>query len=156
MLLLGVTQEWVYEGELARERTKNRRWRRLYEVLAKATHGEVMWLAVKVGTACGGGVATCMLSACRGGWPRPGPLQGRPAMAWYLQGAIGNGQPARASRQWLARKGLHPAGSPTASKGCGASRRGGRPLAGRLSTAKGNCRLHKGSDDSGVVRVKED
>ncbi|RWW72866.1 hypothetical protein BHE74_00019292 [Ensete ventricosum] len=28
----GVTQEWVDEGELPRERTKNRRWRRPYNV----------------------------------------------------------------------------------------------------------------------------
>ncbi|RWW43798.1 hypothetical protein BHE74_00050487 [Ensete ventricosum] len=32
MLRLGVTQEWVDEGELPRERTKNRRWRRPYNV----------------------------------------------------------------------------------------------------------------------------
>ncbi|RZS23041.1 hypothetical protein BHM03_00055886 [Ensete ventricosum] len=38
----GVTQEWVDEGELPRERTKNRRWRRPYEVLAEATRGEVV------------------------------------------------------------------------------------------------------------------
>ncbi|RZS05347.1 hypothetical protein BHM03_00035845 [Ensete ventricosum] len=42
MLCPGVTQEWVDEGELLRERTKNRRWRRPYEVLAKVTHGEVV------------------------------------------------------------------------------------------------------------------
>ncbi|RRT32532.1 hypothetical protein B296_00048748 [Ensete ventricosum] len=42
MLRPGVTQEWVYESELLRERTKNRRWRRLYDVLAEATHGEVI------------------------------------------------------------------------------------------------------------------
>ncbi|RZS18529.1 hypothetical protein BHM03_00050820 [Ensete ventricosum] len=44
MLRSGVTQEWVYEGELPRERTKkkNRRWRRPYDVLADATHGEVV------------------------------------------------------------------------------------------------------------------
>ncbi|RRT40112.1 hypothetical protein B296_00051718 [Ensete ventricosum] len=41
MLRPGVTQEWVDEGELPRERTKNRRWRRPYEVLAEATHGDV-------------------------------------------------------------------------------------------------------------------
>ncbi|RZS00649.1 hypothetical protein BHM03_00030374 [Ensete ventricosum] len=38
----GVTQEWVDEGELPRERTKNRRWRRPYDVLAEATRGEVV------------------------------------------------------------------------------------------------------------------
>ncbi|RRT35655.1 hypothetical protein B296_00014458 [Ensete ventricosum] len=40
MLHPGVTQEWVDEGELPRERTKNRRWRKPYEVLAEATHGD--------------------------------------------------------------------------------------------------------------------
>ncbi|RZS03712.1 hypothetical protein BHM03_00033928 [Ensete ventricosum] len=39
-----VTQEWVDEGELPSERTKNWRWRRPYDVLAKATHGEVIRL----------------------------------------------------------------------------------------------------------------
>ncbi|RWW49282.1 hypothetical protein BHE74_00044581 [Ensete ventricosum] len=34
MLRPSVTQEWVDEGELPRERTKNRRWRRPYDVLA--------------------------------------------------------------------------------------------------------------------------
>ncbi|RWW05812.1 hypothetical protein GW17_00030890 [Ensete ventricosum] len=42
MLRPGVTQEWVDEGELPRERTKNRRWRRPYDVLAEAMHGEVV------------------------------------------------------------------------------------------------------------------
>ncbi|RWV96156.1 hypothetical protein GW17_00041152 [Ensete ventricosum] len=42
MLRPGVAQEWVDEGELPRERTKNRRWRRPYEVLAKATRREVI------------------------------------------------------------------------------------------------------------------
>ncbi|RRT54072.1 hypothetical protein B296_00030844 [Ensete ventricosum] len=42
MLRPGVTQEWVDEGELRRERTKNRRWGRPYEVLAEATHREVI------------------------------------------------------------------------------------------------------------------
>ncbi|RZR78497.1 hypothetical protein BHM03_00003861 [Ensete ventricosum] len=42
MLRPGVTQEWVDEGELPRERTKNRRWRRPYEVLAEAIHEEVV------------------------------------------------------------------------------------------------------------------
>ncbi|RWW45270.1 hypothetical protein BHE74_00048902 [Ensete ventricosum] len=32
MLHPGVTQEWVDEGELLSERTKNRRWRRPYDV----------------------------------------------------------------------------------------------------------------------------
>ncbi|RWW16184.1 hypothetical protein GW17_00019942 [Ensete ventricosum] len=38
----GVTQEWVDEGELPREQTKNRRWRRPNDVLAEATRGEVV------------------------------------------------------------------------------------------------------------------
>ncbi|RWV84245.1 hypothetical protein GW17_00054051 [Ensete ventricosum] len=42
MLRPGVTQEWVGEGELPRERTKNQRWWRSYEVLAEATLGEVV------------------------------------------------------------------------------------------------------------------
>ncbi|RZS01885.1 hypothetical protein BHM03_00031840 [Ensete ventricosum] len=42
MLRPGVTQEWVDEGELPRKRTKNRRWKRPYDVLAEATHGEVV------------------------------------------------------------------------------------------------------------------
>ncbi|RRT32147.1 hypothetical protein B296_00058570 [Ensete ventricosum] len=42
MLRLGVTQEWVDEGELSRERTKTRRWRRPYEVLPKATNRKVV------------------------------------------------------------------------------------------------------------------
>ncbi|RZS28029.1 hypothetical protein BHM03_00061580 [Ensete ventricosum] len=42
MLRPGVTQEWVDKGELPRERTKNRRWRRPYDVLAEATRGEVV------------------------------------------------------------------------------------------------------------------
>ncbi|RWW53811.1 hypothetical protein BHE74_00039660 [Ensete ventricosum] len=42
MLRLGVTQEWVGEGELLRERTKNQIWRRPYDVLAEATHREVV------------------------------------------------------------------------------------------------------------------
>ncbi|RWW49751.1 hypothetical protein BHE74_00044039 [Ensete ventricosum] len=37
MLRPGVTQVWVDEGELPRERTKNRRWQRPYDVLAEAT-----------------------------------------------------------------------------------------------------------------------
>ncbi|RRT37740.1 hypothetical protein B296_00035161 [Ensete ventricosum] len=35
MLCPGVTQEWGDESELPRERTKNRRWRRPYEVLGR-------------------------------------------------------------------------------------------------------------------------
>ncbi|RRT52340.1 hypothetical protein B296_00039109 [Ensete ventricosum] len=38
----GVTQEWVDEGEMSREQTKNRRWKRPYDVLAEATREEVI------------------------------------------------------------------------------------------------------------------
>ncbi|RWW27894.1 hypothetical protein GW17_00007662 [Ensete ventricosum] len=41
MLCPSVTQEWVDECQLPRERT-NRKWRRPYDVLAEATHGEVV------------------------------------------------------------------------------------------------------------------
>ncbi|RRT35060.1 hypothetical protein B296_00031267 [Ensete ventricosum] len=46
-----------------------------------------------------------------------------------------------------ARKGLLPAANPTASRGSGASRRGGRPLAGRLPACKGSRCLRRGNDD---------
>ncbi|RRT36266.1 hypothetical protein B296_00049374 [Ensete ventricosum] len=49
MLRPGVTQEWVSGSELPRERTKNRRWRRPYDVLAEATHGEVVVRENKIG-----------------------------------------------------------------------------------------------------------
>ncbi|RRT33484.1 hypothetical protein B296_00032470 [Ensete ventricosum] len=58
-------------------------------------------------------------------------------------------------RQQPARKGLPPAASPAASRGGGVSRRGGRPLAGRLSAVKDSHRLRRGSDNGGAVRVKE-
>ncbi|RRT31412.1 hypothetical protein B296_00052686 [Ensete ventricosum] len=61
-----------------------------------------------------------------GGRLRPGPLQGAATR--------GHG------RLWPARKGLLPADSPTASMGGDTCHRGGRPLAGWLSVAKGNRR----------------
>ncbi|RWW36054.1 hypothetical protein BHE74_00058953 [Ensete ventricosum] len=77
----------------------------------------------------------------RGGRPWPGYLQGATALKGSnLQGA--------ASPQ-----GVAPATSPIASRGDGASRRGGRPLAGRLPTAKGSRRLRRGSGSDGAVRV---
>ncbi|RWW35589.1 hypothetical protein BHE74_00059469 [Ensete ventricosum] len=42
MLHPGVTQVWVGDGELPREQIKNQRWRRPDDVLAEATHGEVV------------------------------------------------------------------------------------------------------------------
>ncbi|RWW41012.1 hypothetical protein BHE74_00053525 [Ensete ventricosum] len=81
-----------------------------------------------------------------------GSLQGRLVMTRLLAGM---GQqspagttacsvvPARAGRQRLARKGLSPMARAIASRGSGVSRRGDRPLAGRLSMSKGSRRLHK-------------
>ncbi|RRT37678.1 hypothetical protein B296_00030678 [Ensete ventricosum] len=88
--------------------------------------------------------------------------KGWPAMAWLstrgdqlrlgpLQGAAIR----KHDRLRPARKGLSPADIPTASRGGGAGRRGGRRLVGRLSAAKGSRRLCRGSDDGGAVRVKE-
>ncbi|RWV82469.1 hypothetical protein GW17_00056031 [Ensete ventricosum] len=51
----------------------------------------------------------------------------------------------RVDRLQGARKGLPPAASPTASRGDGAGRMGGCPLAGQLPTSKDRCRLHRGS-----------
>ncbi|RWW01322.1 hypothetical protein BHE74_00057637 [Ensete ventricosum] len=96
--------------------------------------------------------------------PQRGRLKGdvrkwRPPVA-SPQGATANDQAARGGcprcackgvgRQRPAHKGLPPAGSDAANKGSAAGRRGGRPLAGQLSAAKG-----RGSDGSGAVRVKE-
>ncbi|RWV79661.1 hypothetical protein GW17_00059174, partial [Ensete ventricosum] len=44
-----VSQEWVDEGELLREQIKIQRWRRPYDVLAEATHGEVVVRVVERG-----------------------------------------------------------------------------------------------------------
>ncbi|RWV95353.1 hypothetical protein GW17_00042028 [Ensete ventricosum] len=79
-----------------------------------------------------------------------------------LAGAVGHGlatykgRPATARPLGAAaRKGLLPVASPAASRGGGAGRRGGRPLAGWLPTEKGSCRLCRGSGGGGTVRVKE-
>ncbi|RWW09354.1 hypothetical protein GW17_00027162 [Ensete ventricosum] len=139
-------------------------------------------LAAKVGAACGEGRPhACCLHAevaghgqasCRGSKPWAGYLQGAagcgqaPYKGWSPAGAAarkgrpptgtaGCGQPARVNRQRLTRKGLPPAASPTATKGGGAGRRGGRPLAGRLPTIKGSRRLRRCSGDGDAVRVKE-
>ncbi|RRT49528.1 hypothetical protein B296_00027442 [Ensete ventricosum] len=67
------------------------------------------------------------------------------------QGAATRGH----SRLWPACKGLPPAASPIASRGGGSSRRSGRSLARRLSTAKGSRYLRMGSVDGDAMRVKE-
>ncbi|RRT31400.1 hypothetical protein B296_00058351, partial [Ensete ventricosum] len=54
-----------------------------------------------------------------------------------------------------ARKGLPPTASPITSRGGDTGHKGGRPWAGRLPTAKGNCRLRRGNGDDGTLRVKE-
>ncbi|RWV80128.1 hypothetical protein GW17_00058645 [Ensete ventricosum] len=103
-------------------------------------------LAAKVGATYEGGATTCLLYACRGGLPRPGPLQGAAARRAATrkgrppEGTTGCDQLARANRQQSARKGLPPAANPAASKGRDADRKGGRPLGGQLPTAKGSCR----------------
>ncbi|RZR92381.1 hypothetical protein BHM03_00020684, partial [Ensete ventricosum] len=51
-----------------------------------------------------------------------------------------------------ARKGLSPAASPTASKGGGTGRKGGRPLAEWLSAGKGSRRLRRGSGGTNGAR----
>ncbi|RZS13456.1 hypothetical protein BHM03_00045056 [Ensete ventricosum] len=96
----------------------------------------------------------------RGGRLRPGPLQGAIACRCISpHGATTRGhgrlRPHRGGRQRSARKGLPPTTNPTASKGGGAGRRGGRPLAGRLPATKGSHRLRQGSDGGDKVRVKD-
>ncbi|RWW05514.1 hypothetical protein GW17_00031204 [Ensete ventricosum] len=72
------------------------------------------------------------------------------------RGGHSRAQPARRDgRLWPASKGQLAAASPTASRGSGVGRKGGRPLAGRLSAVKGSRRQRRGSDNGGVVRVKE-
>ncbi|RZR92547.1 hypothetical protein BHM03_00020865, partial [Ensete ventricosum] len=93
-----------------------------------------------------GGAATCMLSACRGGWPWLGPLQWKLATARLPAGPTSHGLATC--------KGLPPVASPAASRGGGASRKGGCPLVGRQPTVKGNRRLCRGSGGD-TVRVKE-
>ncbi|RZS21782.1 hypothetical protein BHM03_00054462, partial [Ensete ventricosum] len=80
--------------------------------------------------------------------------RGRRSAVGLPQGATVNGQPARASHQWPARKGLSPEASPTVSRGSAcrgssrggathrsdAGRRGGGPLAKRLLAGKGSRR----------------
>ncbi|RWW51874.1 hypothetical protein BHE74_00041744 [Ensete ventricosum] len=86
MLRPGVTQEWVDEGELPRERTKNRRWRRPYDVFAEATRGEVIVRIVSTSESHGGDLIIQKYD--RSGW-RVGLLQcshslkgARPATRW--------------------------------------------------------------------------
>ncbi|RWV77232.1 hypothetical protein GW17_00061966 [Ensete ventricosum] len=109
------------------------------------------WLATArppVGVA-GHGLATCK------GRPTAARPPARGSRWWPLVGMAASDQPARASRWCPTRKGLPLAASPAASRGGGAGRRGGRPLAGRLPTAKGSRHLRRGNDSGGVVRVKE-
>ncbi|RZS23307.1 hypothetical protein BHM03_00056209 [Ensete ventricosum] len=68
------------------------------------------------------------------------------------------GRPAVAK---LPTRGGHPrarpnVASPIASRGGGAGRRGGRPLARQLPIIKGSHRLHRDSGDGGAMTVKED
>ncbi|RZR96003.1 hypothetical protein BHM03_00024926 [Ensete ventricosum] len=82
-------------------------------------------------------------------------LIGEQRASILLQTTIGS-----ESRRCLRGRGGHPLARPAAtslaaSRGDGVDRRGGRPLAGQLPTAKGNRRLRRGNDDSIAVRVKE-
>ncbi|RWV83065.1 hypothetical protein GW17_00055378 [Ensete ventricosum] len=95
------------------------------------------WLATAkpLARAVGHGLATCK------GWATvpKAPLQG----AIVRRGSSPQGAATRKGNS-------HPrarptAASPAASKGGGANRNGGRPLAGWLLIAKGSRRLHKGS-----------
>ncbi|RWV84472.1 hypothetical protein GW17_00053809 [Ensete ventricosum] len=78
-------------------------------------------------------------------------------------GAVGHGlatckgqsTTAKAPLQGGSRLRPSPLQGAAASRGGGAGRRGGRPLARRLPAAKGNRRLRRGSDDGGAMRVKE-
>ncbi|RWW82110.1 hypothetical protein BHE74_00009446 [Ensete ventricosum] len=79
---------------------------------------------------------------CRGSRPWLGYLQGAAARR-------GNSPQGAATR-----KGQLVAANRTANRGGDVGGRGGRPLAGRLSTAKGSRRLRRGSDGGGIVRVK--
>ncbi|RWW04577.1 hypothetical protein GW17_00032191 [Ensete ventricosum] len=86
------------------------------------------------------------------------PYKGRPSVGMAGCGqpawATANGQPTKASWQCPARKGLPPMASLAASRGGGAGRRDGLPLAGWLPATKGSCCLRKGNG-GGAVRVKE-
>ncbi|RWW30452.1 hypothetical protein GW17_00004968 [Ensete ventricosum] len=76
---------------------------------------------------------------CRGGRPRPDPLHGRPAVA---------------KAAGLAHKGLLLVASPTANRGGGNGRKGGRSLVGRLPTAKGRRRQRRGDDTVKAKRTR--
>ncbi|RWW53101.1 hypothetical protein BHE74_00040434, partial [Ensete ventricosum] len=122
----------------------------------------------------GGGAVSHDQPPCGANHPRPGrgqgPLQGG---GWLRPGSAvpaGRSVTHRHDRLWPAyrgsnclqrgareggrlqgaRKGLPPASSPTASRGSDTSRRGGRPLVGRLPAGKGSHRLHRGSGGDGA------
>ncbi|RZR93701.1 hypothetical protein BHM03_00022256 [Ensete ventricosum] len=95
-----------------------------------------------------------------GGWLRPGLARkggqrrpqgatptGRSATCWHshLQRDACNG-----GRLLGARNGLLPAANTAVSRGGDASRKGGRPLTGRLPAGKGSRRVRRGSDGDGV------
>ncbi|RWV87533.1 hypothetical protein GW17_00050460 [Ensete ventricosum] len=100
------------------------------------------WLAMAKPHA---GATDNSLATCKG-WSPAGATarKGRPPA-----GTAGCG------RQQPAHKGLPPTASHAASRGDDAGRRGGCPLAGRLSDAKGSRRLRRGNSEDGAARVKE-
>ncbi|RZS24785.1 hypothetical protein BHM03_00057894 [Ensete ventricosum] len=107
------------------------------------------WLATARAPAgaAGYGLATCK------GWPATAkaPLQGGDRL--QPRPPCKGAATRRHGRLRLARKGLSLTASPVANRGGDAGRRGGRPLAGWLLTAKGSRRLRRGSGDA--VKVKE-
>ncbi|RZS14351.1 hypothetical protein BHM03_00046032 [Ensete ventricosum] len=101
--------------------------------------------------ACKGRLVAAKAPQQGGGRLRPGPLQ---RAAGCGQAPCKGRPPAGAE----ARKGRPPAstaGCGQPARGGGTGRRGGRPLAGRLSTAKGSRRLCRGNGGGGAVRVNE-
>ncbi|RWV80019.1 hypothetical protein GW17_00058765 [Ensete ventricosum] len=73
-----------------------------------------------------------------------------------LEGAVAYNVPARGDRQRPTHKGQPATASSTANRGSVAGCKGGCPLAGRLPTARGRRRLHKGSVGGGDVEREEE
>ncbi|RRT32402.1 hypothetical protein B296_00028021 [Ensete ventricosum] len=61
MLCPGVTQEWVDEGELPRERTKNWRWQRPYDVRSTSVNNAMARRTVDSRSECHGAVEAGLL-----------------------------------------------------------------------------------------------
>ncbi|RWV85676.1 hypothetical protein GW17_00052513, partial [Ensete ventricosum] len=130
-----------------------------------ATHGQVATKAPFKGAAdCGQGQPEREASGAYKQKHRPRGQQPPTCTVDYDQpagaaAACGHSRLQRDARkggqQQGTRKGPPPAASPAASKGDGASHRGGRPLARRLPTGKGNRRLRMGSDGDDDTKGEE-